>query len=114
MRLRTPHHSLAPPVPDDSLRNLCTRPVEAVERTRRHVPIKLGSVIGNLRLESVEHFFRKTTGVRGRLDHDRRDRGDENGLGGPTLSMAREIMHNLTATGRMTNVHGVLEVQMLR
>src|ERR1700719_792181 len=75
MRLRTPHHSLAPPVLDDSLRNLCTRPVEAVERTRRHVPIELGAVIGYLRLESVENVFRKTTGVRRRFDHDRWDRG---------------------------------------
>src|SRR6202035_5527273 len=104
-----PHHSLAPPVLDDSFRNACPRPVEAVERTCGHVPIKLGSVIGNLRLESVEYFFRKATGVRRRLDHYRRDCGDKDGLDGPTFTMTSEIMNNLSATGRMADVHGVLE-----
>jgi hypothetical protein len=84
-----------------------------VGRTRRHVPIELGSVIGNLRLKSVEHVFRKAAGVRQRLDHDRRDRGDKDGLGRPTFTMTSEMMNNLTATGRMADVNGVLEVQML-
>ncbi len=38
----------------------------------------------------------------------------KDGLGGPTFAMTSEIMNNLTATGRMADVHGVLEVQMLR
>ncbi len=69
------------------------------ERTCRQIPIELSSVIGNLHLQSVEHVFRKTTGIRRRLDHDRGNSGNEDGLGGPTFTMTRQIMHNLSAAG---------------
>src|SRR5215470_6713879 len=70
VRLRTSHHSLAPPVVDQTLRNLRAGTVEAVERARWQVDIKLRAVGSKRYAQPVERLDGRTTGVLVRLDHD--------------------------------------------
>src|SRR6267142_2809574 len=46
LRLRAAHHSLAPPVVDQALRDLRARTVESVERAGRNVEVELRAVGG--------------------------------------------------------------------
>ena len=55
VRLRTPHHPLAPPVFDEGLGGFDARPIEAVEGARRQAPVEAGPATGDLGLEIVEH-----------------------------------------------------------
>src|SRR4029078_8975121 len=55
LRLGAAHHALAPPVADDRLRWLCTRPVVAVEWAARETEVELRSVRGEFFSQVVEH-----------------------------------------------------------
>jgi hypothetical protein len=66
-----------------------------------------------LRLQIVESLFRLTERISFGFQHQRWNRADENGFGGPGFAMARQIVRHLATAGRVTDMHGVVQVQML-
>src|SRR5438309_4432358 len=112
MRLRAAHHALPPPVLDDRLRGFRTRAVEAIERPSGQIAIELRAISRELRLQSIKHFFGKAAGIFLRLHHQRRYRADQRSLRYPAFAMPSQIMRYLAAAGGMTNVHGLLQVEM--
>src|SRR5271168_295234 len=115
MGLGAAHHTLAPPILDNSLRNLRTRPIEAIERTRRHIEIELCPVGGQRLAEAVKYFDRGSAGITIGLEHKRWNSADQNGFGDATLGLTilRNITRHFAAAGRMADMDGVLEVEML-
>src|SRR6266550_3036236 len=112
MRLRATHHALAPPILDDRLGSFCARPVEAIERSLWQVAIELRTIGRKLCLQSIEHLFGKAAGIFLRLHHQWRHRTDQRSLRYPAFAMPTQIMGDLTASGRMTNVYGVFQAKM--
>src|ERR1700756_449882 len=90
-----PHHPLTPPILDDSLRGLRAGSVEAVKRTRRHIKKELRTVRGQRLAEAIEYFDRSAIRILLSLDHERRNSGDQQGLGYAALRLAvlRDIAH---------------------
>jgi hypothetical protein len=63
-------------------------------------------------LQVVEYLFGQTVGVGVSLNHQRRDSGDEDGLGNAVLAVAGQIAHDFTAASRMADVHRAAQVQL--
>src|SRR5579864_1015906 len=101
MGLGAAHHALAPPILNNSLRNLRTWPVEAIKRSRGHIEKELRSVVGQRLTEAVEHFNRGSTGIALGLDHERRNGAHQNSLGNAALRLAvlRNITRHFAAAG---------------
>ena len=87
-------------------------PVEAVEGSRRQGPVELGPVGGQLGLQVVEHALRQAAGVGVGLHHERRHRTDQHGLRDAALAVPGDVVHDLAATGGVSDVDGVVEVEM--
>src|SRR5208282_527788 len=49
-----------------------------------------------------------------RLHHQRRHRTDDGRLRYSAFAVASDVMHNLTATGRVADMDGILEIEMRR
>src|ERR1700755_2517819 len=109
MCLRTAHHTLAPPVCDDSFRRLRAWSVETVKWPFRQIAIELRAIGCELRLQSVEHFLGKAARIRRGLDQQRRHRTDQGCFCHPTLSMPCQIVRHLAAAGGMADVNRILE-----
>jgi len=114
VRLRTAHHALAPAVLDDAFLLLRSRPVVSVKRASGKVPIELRAVVRNLRLKAVEDFLRRSTGIRRRLEHEWRHGANEDGLRDAVLAVPRDIPDDLASAGRMSDVDGTLQIEMVR
>ena len=99
VRLCSAHHSLAPPVLDDRFRGFHAGPVKAVEGARRQGPVELGPVGGELGLEVVEHALGQAAGVGVGLHHQRRHRTDQYRFRHTTLTVSRDVVHDLAAAG---------------
>src|SRR5216684_5266596 len=112
VRLDAPHHSLPPPILNDALRCFRARSVVTVEGSRRQIDIELRPVGGDLCLETVKYFLWQATRVGRGLDHNGWDRADEHGLGNSAFTMTRYITRHLTASGGVTDVHRVLQVEV--
>src|SRR5437762_3714982 len=112
MRFRSAHHPLSPPIPNDWLNRLRTRPIETVERSRRQVVIEFRAVRGELCLKIIKNFLLQTTGILRRLDHQWWHCAENRPFCHPAFAMASDVMHNLATAGRMTDVHGILEIEM--
>ena len=114
MRLGPAHHALAPPVLDQAFLGFHARAVEAVKRTGRQVAEELRAVEGGLFLQPVEHRLGQAARIGRGLHHDRRHRGDDAALGDAArgLAVAGDIGDHFAAAGGMTDMHGVLEIQM--
>src|SRR4029077_17275033 len=106
MRLRTAHHTLAPPVLDHGLRHLRARPVVAVEGAARELAIELRAIVGELLPYAVKDLNRQAARIRLPLDQDRGHGADEHQLGDAALAMVGDIVRRLAAAGRMANVDG--------
>ncbi|MNV47621.1 hypothetical protein D3C71_1394950 [compost metagenome] len=108
-------HALPPPVLDHARRNSRTRAVEAVERATGNIQIKLRPVGRQLLAHVIEHLDWKTARVCRALDHDRRYRTNQNQLGHALvqLTMPGDIARRLPAAGRVADMHGVAQVQLL-
>jgi hypothetical protein len=106
------HHSLTPPVLDDRLRGLNAIAVEPVERPGREVPVEAGARRGDLDLEAVENALGQAARVGVGLKHERRHGTDQDRLGHAILAMACDVADDLTATRRVPDVDGVVEVEM--
>src|SRR5437667_12340319 len=112
MRLGTAHHTLAPPVPDHSLRDFRAWPVISIEWSGRQIIIELGTAGCELPLKSVKNLLGQPTRILLRLYHQRRHRADDCCLCHPAFAVARNVMHHFAAAGGVTNMHGVLEIEM--
>ena len=100
---------------DHALRRLGARPVVAVERPAREIDIELRAAGGELLAKSVEHFDRQSARIGRCLDHDRRHGADQHQLGDAALRLAmpRDVARRLAAAGRMADVHGIAQIEML-
>ena len=88
-------------------------PVEAVERPGGDVAVELGAVEGGAFTEAVEHLDRQAAGVGVGLQHQRRHRADQHRLGHPAGAVPGDVAGDLAAAGRVADVHGVAQVEML-
>ncbi|GMA86799.1 hypothetical protein GCM10025868_20490 [Angustibacter aerolatus] len=70
-------------------------------------------MLRDLLLDAVEDRLRQTAGVGLGLHHQRRHGRDEHGLRHPRLAVPRQVAHHLAATGRVPDVHGVVQVEVL-
>src|SRR5881392_2185341 len=113
MRLRATHHSLAPPIPDDTLVRFRAGPVVTVEWSSRHIVIELRALGGDLRLESVKHFLRQSAWIVFRLYHQWRHRSDHHRFCHAAFAVARQIMDYFASASRVADMHGILEIEML-
>src|SRR5690606_9147159 len=59
----------------------------------------------------IEDFELDSLGIRGGLHHDRRHRADQYSLRDPLRSVAREVAHDLSTTGRMSDERDVLQIE---
>ncbi|CCV10192.1 hypothetical protein MESS4_120313 [Mesorhizobium sp. STM 4661] len=115
VRLGATHHALPPPVLDHSFMDRRTLAVESVERARRDVPEELCTVAGQCRPKDVEDLHRCTFGVVVGLQHQRRNGGDEDGLGHPArrFAVSRHVPRDFAATGGMADVNRVPQIKRL-
>jgi hypothetical protein len=107
------HHSLPPPVVDDPLRHRRSWAVEAIERAGGDVAVELGAVEGGAVTEAVEHRDRQATGIGLGLQHQWRHGADEHRLGHTALAMLGDVADDLTAAGRVPDMDGVAQVEMI-
>jgi hypothetical protein len=63
--------------------------------------------------DAIEHFNRQTFRIGLGLEHERRNRSNENRLGDPSGSVPADVASNLAAAGGVTHQRGVLEVKRL-
>src|SRR5512132_3409623 len=113
VRLGTPHHALTPPVLNDRLRRLSAWAVEAVKGPSRQIDIELRTVGGELPAQIVEYLDRQTAGIGRSLHHDRRHGADQHQLGDTAIAVAGDVVGRLAAAGRMPDVDGVAQIEML-
>src|SRR5258708_38681154 len=87
-------------------------PVVTVERSRRYVVIKLGSVGGELRLKPVKHLFGEPAWISRRLHHQWRHRADDRRFCNPAFAVAGNVVHYFASAGRVADMHRFLKVEM--
>src|SRR3546814_12655895 len=80
MRLCTSDHALTPPVLDQSLADLCTVAIEAVEGPGRDIEIELRTILGERFTKSIEHVDRQPTAIARISDHHRGHRSHQKQL----------------------------------
>jgi hypothetical protein len=61
---------------------------------------------------SSKTLFGQAAGVGLGLHHERRHRTDEHRFGHPVLAVAGEVAHHLAPSGRVADVHGLVEVEV--
>ncbi len=90
-------------------------PVEAVKRPEGDIEKELRPVGGQRLAEAVEYFDRRAAGVLFGLEHQRRNGGDQHGLGDAALRLAVlcDIARHFAAARRMADMDGILQVEML-
>ena len=98
--LRTPSETFAPGT------------VIAVEGHAEVLP-ELRAVADDAGTQPVEYRNRQAARISRRLHHQRRHRCDQNGLCHPLGAVAGDVASNLAAAGGMTDMDGVLEVELL-
>src|SRR3954462_11965854 len=113
MRLRAAHHALTPPVLNGCFGWLAGL-VIVVEGTSSDVAVELGTVRCERYLEIIEYLLRQPFGIGRRLHHQRRHRADDSRFRHPAFAVACDVMHNLTATGRVPDMDSILEIEMRR
>ena len=96
-----------------ALRHRRARTVEPVERSGGDVAVELGAVEGGAFTEAVEHLDRQAAGIGVGLQHQRRHRADEHRLGHTTRSVLGDVAGDLAASGRVADVDGVAQVEMI-
>ena len=96
------HHSGLPERVTHALRHV-TGAVVAEERSVGELAVELGARRSLSRTDAVEDLDRQAPGVVGRAEHERRHRGDEYELRDPCGTVPAHVMHDLAATGGMTD-----------
>ena len=77
------------------------------------IPVELRGVGGEVGPEPVEDLDRQAVGVGGRLEHQRRYRAHQHGLGDPCGAVAAYVAGHLPAAGRVADHDGVVQVELL-
>ena len=103
-------HALQPERVADALADLRSRPVGTVE-FRRKVLEELRTVSSNTGADAVEHLYRRAAGIGVRLEHQRRHRAQQHGLGDALGAVAADVAGNLTAAGRMADQGDALQIE---
>ena len=103
-------HPLQPERVPQSLRDLGARPVGAVER-RAQILEELRAVGEHAGAELVERLHRQAAGIGGRLQHQRRHRADQHGLGDTLRAVAADVAGDFAAAGGVADVDRVLQVE---
>ena len=94
------------------MRDLGAWPIGAVER-RGEILEELGAVGEDASADLVECLQRQAAGIGRRLQHQRRHRGDQHGLGHPFGAVTADIAGDFAAAGGVANVDHVLQVERL-
>src|ERR1700747_2287185 len=113
MRLCATHHALPPPVLNGRFGWLAGL-VIVVEGAGGHVAVELRTVRCERHLEIIEYFLRQPFRIGWGPQPQRRARGGDGRLRHPAFAVARDVMHNLAATGRVADMDSILEVEMRR
>jgi hypothetical protein len=71
-------------------------------------------VLSDLDLEAVEHALGQAARVGVGLHHERRHRADQHRPRDAALAVPRDVPHNFAAAGGVSDVDGVLEIEMGR
>ena len=108
--LEAGQHPLQPERIAQTLRDLGARPVGAVER-RAEILEELRAVGEDAGADLVEHLDRQAAGIGGRLQHQRRHRADQHGLGHAFRAVATDIAGDFAAAGGVADVDRVLQVE---
>src|SRR5258708_4752625 len=103
-------HSLKPERIPQALRDLGARPVGTVERSAE-VFEKLCAIGEDCCTNLVEGIHRQATGIGWGLQHQRRHRADEPGLGDTLCAVATDIAGDFSAAGRVPYMDRVFEVE---
>jgi hypothetical protein len=88
--------------------------LKPVERTGGRRPVKFGAVGRQLRLQPVQDIFGQAARIGLGLDHQRRHRTDQHGPGYAALTVPGQVAHHFAATGGVTDVDRILQVEMGR
>src|SRR5262249_47478950 len=107
----TGHHSLKPERLSHTFRNLHTRPVVAIEGYAEIFP-ELRAIGQDFGAEFVEDLDRQAAWVVRRLQHERRDRPDEDGLGDPFRAVSADIAGYFPTARRVADMDHVLQVEL--
>src|SRR6202048_2762115 len=106
------HHALQPERLAHAFRDLRPWAVVAVERQAEILP-ELRTVGDDAGAKAVKHRDRQAARVGGRLQHQRRYRGDQHGLGYALRAVAANIAGDFTTARRVADMDGILEVELL-
>src|SRR5262252_4157086 len=95
-RRETGHHPLPPECLPHTLGDLGSRPVVPVEG-HREIPPELRAIGDDAGSELVEDLDRQAAGVRRRLQHERRDGANQDGLRDATGAVAADVADDFAA-----------------
>ena len=89
--------------------------VEAVEGAGRDIDEELGAVVRQRLAEAVEDLDRQSLRVGLGLEHQRRHGAHQHRLGDPTLRLTEpgDVARGLAAAGRMADMDGIAQIEML-
>jgi hypothetical protein len=104
-------HPLEPEQVHHALRNLSPGSVGPEERTAGKILVELRAVGQGAQADLVERLHRQAAGIGRRLQHQRRDGGDQRGLGHPLRAVAADIAGHFAPAGGEADEDGVFEVQ---
>ena len=110
--LDTAHHRLRPPAQYHALAHLRAVAIEAEDRTAGKIEEELRSIFQHRGPEPVEDVDGNSTGIGGRLEHERRDGADQDSLGHSARSMASNHPGQLTTACGVAHHHSILEVEV--
>ncbi len=106
------HHALQPEEIPQALRHLRAGTVGPVEG-RAQVLEELRAVREHAGADLVERLPGQAEGIGSRLEHQRRDGGNEHGLGHARRAVSADVPGHLAAAGGVADVDGVLEIERL-
>ena len=80
----------------------------------RQILEELRAIGGDAGADLVEHLDRQAAGIGRRLQHQRRDRADQHGLGDRAGAVAADVAGDFAAAGRVADVDRVSQVERAR
>jgi hypothetical protein len=105
------HHALQPERVPDAFGDFRACTVVAVER-QAQILEELRAVGLHAGAQLIEDLERSAGGIGRRLQHQRRDGADQHCPGNPLSAVAADVAGDLASAGRMSDVNGILEVEL--
>ena len=87
------------------------RPAGWSHRTAAEILEELRAVGEDAGADLVERFHRQAAGIGGRLQHQRRHRADQHGLGHALRAVAADVAGDFAAAGGVADVDRVLQIE---